>query len=49
MRLLAALLQLETFCTVRSGSAYSKALKCSFNFKHVSNPGKVSGITDFQN
>lgn len=26
--------------SVRAGSVHSKALKCSFNFKHVSNPGE---------
>lgn len=39
----------NVLCSVRARSVHSKTLKCSFNFKHVSHPGKVSGITDFQN
>lgn len=30
--------------SVRNRSVYSKVLKCSVNFKHMSNPGKASGM-----
>lgn len=39
----------EGLHSVRAGSAHSRAPQCCFNFKHVGDPGKVRGITDFQN
>lgn len=39
----------EGLHSVRARSAHSRAPQCCFNFKHVGDPGKVRGITDFQN